>query len=320
MQIQKAPSERVILRTLAYYDIFKYPLTEKDISEGLSLDENTANEYRNTLDHLTKKGIIFKFGDYYSLTNDERYVHQRIKGNMRAGQWMKKAHRFSRLISHFPFVRSVSLSVSLSKGFIGEDPDIDYFIITEPNRLWLARTMLVVFKKAFLFNSHKYFCINYFIDTENLEIEEKNLFTATEVKTLIPVYGEQVARDFFSENNWIRKYYPNFKVNGLESIHVARSSVMKRVFEFLLNGKHGEWMDNRFMDITVNHWYKKFQNKYSDKEFNLVFKSNKKISKHHPRNFQKKVLIEFNNRLMELRKNYNIDIEPEPLVLNNRKL
>ncbi|MEZ5147886.1 MAG: hypothetical protein R2759_12685 [Bacteroidales bacterium] len=144
----ESPFRRVILRTLAYYDIFKYPLTEKDISEGLSLDENTANEYRNTLDHLTKKGIIYKFGDYYSLTNDERYVHQRIKGNMRAGQWMKKAHRFSRLISHFPFVRSVSLSGSLSRIY-RRRPDIDYFIITEPNRLWLARTMLVGFKRHF---------------------------------------------------------------------------------------------------------------------------------------------------------------------------
>ena len=44
MQIQKAPSERVILRTLAYYDIFKYPLTEKDISEGVKFIASKGNE------------------------------------------------------------------------------------------------------------------------------------------------------------------------------------------------------------------------------------------------------------------------------------
>ncbi|MEZ5195381.1 MAG: hypothetical protein R2764_02960 [Bacteroidales bacterium] len=86
---------------------------------------------------------------------------------------MLKAKRFSTFISNFPYVRGISLSGSLSKGYIGDDPDIDYFIITKENRLWLSCTMLIAFKKIFLFNSCKYFCVNYFIDTNNLEIEEK---------------------------------------------------------------------------------------------------------------------------------------------------
>lgn len=314
MQTNTVPEQRVILRTLAYYDIFKYPLTKEDLVESCTMSDNFTTNCEDTLNDLIKKGVIYKFGNYYSISDNQNYVDQRITGNKKALKWMKKARRFSRLISYFPFVRSVSLSGSLSKGFIGDDPDIDYFIITEPNRLWLARTLLVIFKKAFLLNSHKYFCINYFIDTENLEIEEKNLFTATEVRTLIPVYGEDIARAFFSENSWIKNYFPNFKVNGLDEVHEPKSNIIKRLMEFTLKGKHGEWIDTRFMDITVNHWHKKFKTRYNENEFDLVFKSSKKISKHHPQNFQKKVLNEYNSRLKDLKTKFNIDIEPEQTI------
>lgn len=305
-----------VLRTLAYYDIFNYPLTERDIAQSCPGLKNSLNPYKNALINLTEKGIIFKFGNYYSLTDNHQNVKDRIAGNDRAKTWMKKAYRFSRLIAGFPFVRSVALSGSLSKGFIGDDPDIDYFIITEPNRLWLARTMLVVFKKIFLLNSYKYFCINYFIDTENLEIEEKNLFTATEVTTLKPIYGAEFARKFFEKNRWVEHYFPHFNITGLEQIGSSRTFGIKRFIEMMLTGKHGDWLDTRFMKITIDHWSSKFGNRYSPEEFNLVFKSSKKISKHHPQNFQKKVLQEYNRKLLDLKEKFNIEIEPEPAFPN----
>jgi hypothetical protein len=314
MQMMTDPVELVILRTLAYYDIFKYPLTEDDITEGCSMFDKSPETCKHALHRLTEQGIIFKLGNFYALTNNHQHVEDRIAGNQRAERWMKKAHQFSRLIAAFPFVRGVALSGSLSKGFIGEDPDIDYFIITEPNRLWLARTLLVVFKKIFLLNSYKYFCINYFIDTENLEIEEKNLFTATEVTTLKPVYGADITQKFFQKNRWIAHYFPNFKLNGMESVMPARSHLLKRILELLLTGKHGDWMDTRFMKITVTHWARKFRHRYTEEEFNLVFKSDKRISKHHPQNFQKKVLREYRKRLQVLKEKYDIEIEPEPAM------
>ena len=85
----------------------------------------------------------------------------------------------------FPFVRGVFLSGSISKGFMSESDDIDYFIITAPGRLWLTRTLLILFKKIFLFNSFRNFCLNYFIDSENLYIPEHNRYTATEIVFLI---------------------------------------------------------------------------------------------------------------------------------------
>ncbi|MCB2220240.1 MAG: nucleotidyltransferase domain-containing protein [Bacteroidetes bacterium] len=308
------PVDLVILRTLAYYDIFKYPLTEEDITEGCSMFDKSPEICKKALQRLTERGIIFKLGNFYALTNNHQHVKERIAGNRRAEKWMKKAHRFSRLIAGFPYVRGIALSGSLSKGFIGEDPDIDYFIITEPNRLWLARTLLVIFKKIFLLNSYKYFCINYFIDTENLEIEEKNLFTATELITLKPVYGDEITRKFFKNNHWIENYFPNFRHNGMDANEPDQTRTFKRILEYLLNGKHGDWLDTRFMQITIKHWARKFKHRYTEEEFNLVFKSDKKISKHHPQNFQKKVLREYRKRLKVLKEKFDIEIDTEPAM------
>ena len=79
----------------------------------------------------------------------------------------------TKFISKFPYVRAILLSGSISKGYMDKDSDVDYFIITQPNRLWVTRLLLMLFKKIFLFNSRKVFCINYFVDSEKLEIEEK---------------------------------------------------------------------------------------------------------------------------------------------------
>jgi predicted nucleotidyltransferase len=307
-------SIEIVLRTLVYYDIFDYPLLESDILDNCTLHHKDKLNCRIALDYLVKSGVVYKLGDYYSMKSDPNYVEQRIKGNQLAEIWIRKAKRFSWFISGFPYVRAISLSGSLSKGFIGEDPDIDYFIITEPNRLWLTRTMLVAFKKVFLLNSYKYFCVNYFIDTENMEIEDKNLFTATELTTMIPVYGNSVKKEFYESNFWVKDYYPNYKTNHLDKIP-EKKGILKRFLEFLLNGKLGDKLDDYFMHITIRHWSEKFKDKYPNKEFELLFRSRKNISKHHPRNFQKIVLDEFNRKMKELRIKHNLKLNDKSVFV-----
>ena len=117
------------------------------------------------------EGIIFQFGLYYQTQNEPDWSLRRQECNRRADRILPVAQRMARLIGSFPFIRGVFVSGSLSKHSMKADSDIDFFLITEPGRLWLARTLLVVFKKIFLFNSHKYFCVNYFVDTKHLEVD-----------------------------------------------------------------------------------------------------------------------------------------------------
>ncbi len=161
------------------------------------------------------------------MTDDEKYVHRRKKGNELAEKRLKTAKRVSGLISRFPFIRGILLSGSISKGFMEEDSDIDYFIITHPNRVWFSRLMLMLFKKLFFFNSKKIFCINYFVDSEKLEIEEKNIFTATEIVTLLPTYGKKIYDEFYEKNYWVKEFYPNYPKRETDKVLDRKDGIVK---------------------------------------------------------------------------------------------
>ena len=81
--------------------------------------------------------------------------------------------------------------------------DVDYFIITKNNRLWLCRANC---EKIFLFNSRKFFCVNFFLGS-SLLIDENNIFTATEIFTLQPVFNKELYCKLIEINSWVEDYY-----------------------------------------------------------------------------------------------------------------
>jgi len=149
-----------------------------------------------------------------------------------------------------------------------------------------------------------------------MEIEEKNLFTATEITTMIPVFGNNVKRSFFESNQWIREFFPNFEINVREDVPYNRTGTLKRLFEYFLAGKLGDRLDARFMKKTMNHWARKFGEQFSEEDFLLSFKSGKNISKHHPQHFQKRVLEQFNNKLKEIEEQHKIELGKIRVELN----
>lgn len=298
-----------VIRTLIYYDIFKYPLLADEIFYRSALKPDQESVCHSILEDLVKQNVIYKIDDYYLLEYKPEWIQSRIKGEKKAGKWMKKAHRYSKLIYGFPYVRAIAVSGSLSKGILNDDPDIDYFIITAADRLWISRTLLVLFKKIFLFNSYKYFCINYFIDSSHLEIEEKNLFTATELTTMIPMFGNGMKVKFFQSNQWVGSYYPNFKTSATTNQKDSSKSLLKGFMEWILNNRLGNWLDTYLMKLTNRHRERRFGNGYSETDYQLVFKATKGISKHHPNNFQKKVAKEFEQRKKIFEQEYNVDLK-----------
>lgn len=290
------PLRRSIIHTLAYYDIFSYPLTAEEVYYNLNTNHTSVSDVKNELDLLTRQKIIFNKNGYFLLKDDEYYINRRKSGNALAKKRLKAARLITKLISRFPFVRGVMLSGSISKGFMEKDSDIDFFLVTHPNRLWLTRLILMLFKKIFLLNSRKYFCINYYIDVDNLEIKEKNIFTAIELSSLIPTFGSAVYNGLYKSNGWIKNFYPNFPKRELDQVIDRKNGFIKSFIEKLLSKKLGDKIDDFSMRMFNNYNQKKYGN-FNNEDFKLAFKSNKSESKHHPKFFQKKVLEEFNKKV-----------------------
>ncbi|WP_299680846.1 nucleotidyltransferase domain-containing protein [uncultured Dokdonia sp.] len=274
-------------------------------------DAKESGIVEQELETLTKEGIIYKINGFYSCDNDMSQVERRLEGNEGARNIAKKADRMSRLISKFPFVEGVGISGALSKGFFDKDGDIDFFIITSKQRLWVARTLLILYKKIFLLNSKKYFCVNYFISENSLEIEEKNLFTATELVTLIPMYGNGSFKRFYDTNAWAYTTFPNRNFGeGLDTLKPIKKPRFTRFAEKILSSKIGEQLDTFFLKLTYKKWKMKFSEMNPD-QFNVAMKSTKSVSKHHPQGFQNKVITRLNEKYITYENKYNITLNKE---------
>ena len=285
-----APPERAVhpgavLRTLSYFDIFKHPLTRDELVRFCALPATGVDA---ALGALRREGLVHLLDGYYALHPVGALLHRRRENEERAAGRMAKAIRMSHFIGGFPFVRGVMLSGSMSKGVLAADGDIDYFVITAPGRLWVARTLLILYKKLFLLNSRRDFCVNYFVDTDHLEIEDRNLFTATEVVTLKPTFGEATCEAFFRSNEWAFELFPNLDRDTIRTGDPAPPR-RKGLGERLLGARLGEHIDDLCMRLTFLRWKRKFGH-LDAKTFELALRTRKYVSKHHPQSFQQRVL------------------------------
>lgn len=294
-----------IIKTLLYYDIFSHPLKPEEIYSFLPRNSITKSDVKNFLETAAKQGSVpfaEKDGYYYIKPAEENISKRIIKENYSLKMW-KRAALVTHIIKRFPFVRAVFVTGSLSKNSSDPASDLDFMLVTKKNRLWISRTLLMLFKKIFFLNSYKFFCINYYVTEDNLVISERNIFTATEIATIKATFNTELLNEFIRQNEWVKEYFPNYvlcdpmlhssgcKVNN-------RRSKLQRLIEFFIPGKLASAIDKKLMCMTRKHWKKKYP-QLPDTERNHMFKSTENVSKTHPGNMQKKILGMYSQKLQE---------------------
>ncbi len=305
-------TEQNILKTLGYFDLFHYPLTREEIYR-FHAEPVLHSAIDVALEALINDGSVFRLDEFYSVQCDLSLVQRRRKGNMLAIEQMKKAQQVSKLLSRFPFTKGIAVSGSLSKNFANAETDIDFFIVTDANRLWVARTFMHLYKKlTFLTGRQNWFCMNYYVDEAGLEITEKNIFTAMEIVTLLPMQGKSSLDNFMIENNWIKKYFPAERIIIDDTPEIKRRPI-RRLIEKALSGGMGDAFDKWLMNITDRRWQKKTQkHQLNSKGICMGMIVGRHVSKPDPKNFQNKVVERYNNKVQQL---LQVNNKPEPVAL-----
>ena len=284
-----------VLKIILYFDVFSYPLKEDEIISYARNDENDTYTLR-ALKDLEKRKII-KYLDGYYFVGDSYKIERRKRGNIMAKKRMHSAMFYSRIISWFPYVRGVMLSGSISKGYMGEKDDIDYFIVTQPGRLWITRTFLTLFKKIFLLNSYRNFCINYFTDADNLTIKERNRFAATEVVFLLPVFNSSFYKKMIDNNHWVKSYYPEFTQKN--EVCIEGEIWFKKWIEKLLNNNLGD----KFEDFLFRKSVKFIHKKFAEMD-NQSFKNSFSLKRNELRYFPEKIQLQISDDYSSILKKY----------------
>lgn len=262
-EIQKA-----IINVLEYFDFFQHSLYPDEIHKYLSLKASQEEVFKN-LEEMVSAGHIFTKNGLWGLKTKSLDV--RLHNLKRNARLLKISKRMGWIIRKFPFVKGVYLSGSLSKLGANSNADIDYFIVTKNNRAWTARLFLTAFKKIFLINNKRYFCINFFLDENHLELNKKNIYTAIESASLIALHNKGLLGKFYEKNPFIRDYFPNFIPQKAYTFNYT--SFFKSQYDPLYGTTNevaddffGNWIEKKAQDIFKKRLSIKFNGENGDSE------------------------------------------------------
>ncbi|MBI5071401.1 hypothetical protein HZB93_00695 [Candidatus Falkowbacteria bacterium] len=218
--------EKSILATVAYFDVFDYPLTVAEIWKWLYKEKApgdllTLGEIWQTLDNsqLIKSLVGTKRG-FYFLKNREELVETRQARYVLAEKKMKRAKRVAGFLKFIPGIKMIAVCNSLAWTNASEKSDIDFFIVTAPRKIWTARFWAAGFSQLLGLrpsknNTRDKICLSFFVDEEALNLEtlalgRPDIYLIYWIAQLWPLYDRGgVYQKFWQANSWIKNFLPN---------------------------------------------------------------------------------------------------------------
>ena len=231
-----------VFHTLAYADIFDYPLTAPEVYRYLTSARASADEVSRALADQT---LFSQVGDYFTLRGREQIVEIRKRRGQVAARLWPQAARYGRIIAGLPYVRMVAVTGSLAMNNTAEGKDVDLMIVTAPNRLWTCRALTVLVARLAKLEGIS-LCPNYLVTTNALEFKERSLYVAHEVAQMIPISGVEMYREIRRLNRWTEEYLPHaLDVYEFPQsvVPVKRRSVIQNVLELIFGLPIANWLE-----------------------------------------------------------------------------
>lgn len=238
---------RAILSTIAYSDIFDYPLTREEVHRYLIGVAATFSEVEGSIADAIGRSIVSAKGDYVMLPGRENLVAIRQERTIIAKRLWRAAIAYTRIISRIPFVRMIAITGTLAVNNPSETSDIDLFLVTCAGRLWLTRIAVIAIVKIAALRRVA-LCPNYLVSERALVFLDRNLFTAHEVAQMIPLHGQRTYQEVLKRNSWIIDFLPNVSpYTRYPAEEDSRVSPAKRLAESALQLAPFDWLEDREM-------------------------------------------------------------------------
>ena len=211
MRVQTlTPLELAVLKTVAYADVFDYPMTPAEVHRYLIGLRATPADVDAALNSARLAPYLVYREGYAVLRGREACVAVRQERETNAHRLWPRAVRYGHAIGHMPFVRMVAVTGALAVNNVKAGADIDYLVVTEPGHLWVCRATIITLVRLARRQGVE-LCPNYFLSTRALVLSDRNLFTAHEVAHMVPLVGHAVYRRLRALNRWTDAYLPNAK-------------------------------------------------------------------------------------------------------------
>jgi len=297
--------ESAILRVLAYHDLFCHPLTAPEIQHWIDLADMDMSALNAGLNQLAALGLVQRLdavhptadprnvlpsGPFFALADIHVRVARRADCAARAREVMPEALAMGRNLMRIPFVRAVGISGSLSKGVMAPDGDFDYFVIAQPGRLWIARTLIQW--KVHRLPNPDLLCANYLVDADTLNLPLRDPFTAVETASMIPVAGGALLDELRRRNKWVATVRP-----AATPVQPAETPAFPRpVAETLFAGPLGGLIDRALLHLT-RYWVRRKVPALPALEARGAMQMTRHVAKLHTRDWRNRILRSYQDTL-----------------------
>ena len=209
-----------IIKTIAFFDLFDYPLTADEIRKYLWLPSGgivTGTEIITELAAL--ESIVETIDGFYYLSGRQEIVGQRQASRGWAGEKLKIAYSATRWLKYLSGIKLVAVVNSVVLGSVKKDSDIDLFIVVARGRMWLTRlavTLLVQFLGVRRHGRHvsNRLCLSFYVTEDKLDLaavrNQTDPYFYYWLATLQLIYDDGCYEKLIKENLWVHDCLPNF--------------------------------------------------------------------------------------------------------------
>lgn len=267
--------EQSILFTVSYFDVFEYPLTSLDVWRYLFARKASLSEVILKLDELIRQGKIEMKNGFYFLPERSNFVEKRQDKYDVSEKFWRKAITATKILSYLPFIKMISIVNSLAFFNCDENSDIDFFIITEKNKIWTVRLLSSVLLHILGLRRHgkkvaKRICLSFYISEEKMNLDyiardELGFFVAYWIGQGVPILNVgRTYEKYRSANTWIYKYLPNIGSNITDYyINFRRpflAGTVKKVLTFIFQSDFFEKKAREIQSKRIEKSQKKWGN------------------------------------------------------------
>lgn len=244
---------KAIIETIAYFDIFEYPVTLLELHNFL-LHPNpvSLNDLRKNVNKLINDGSINELEGFYFFPKKERNVFTRKERYNYAEEKYKIALKGAKMIKYVPFLKFVAVCNNLSNNNVQKDSDIDLFIVTQKNRLYFVRMLVTLIISLKGLRRHKdkvnnRLCLSFYVtenelDFSKIKILDNDFYLMFWLANLYPIYNEGYLKEIFNNNLWVSRELGNLR-------YKEPSYRRKTVYNLKIARLINKILDNRIADF-----------------------------------------------------------------------